>query len=71
MNTHTHTPPAKPGFCSGGRIFGKPKNGSLLSTRINDRDDSKSPSYCALLGTIATRNNDVKLVPVWIYWHYY
>ena len=52
---HEHTPLAKPGFCSGGRIFCKPNTGALLST-------SKSPNYCALLGTRANSDNDSKRI---------
>ena len=55
---HEHTPLAKPGFCSGGRISCKPNNGALLSTSINKNDDNKSPNHCALLGTRTHSNND-------------
>ena len=55
---HEHTPLAKPGFCSGGRISCKPKTGALLSTIINNNDNGKSPNYCALLGTSTSGNND-------------
>ena len=55
---HEHAPLAKPGFCSGGRISRKPSNGALLSTSINKKYDSKSPNYCALLGTRTNINND-------------
>ena len=57
---HAHTPLAKPGFCSGGRISCKPNNGALLSTSINKNDDSPSPNYCALLGTRTSSSNDGK-----------
>ena len=57
---HERTPLAKPGFCSGGRISCKPNHGALLSNSINKNDDSKSPDYCALLGTRTTSNNGSK-----------
>ena len=57
---HEHTPLAKPGFCSGGRISCKPDTGALLSTCINKNDDSKSRNYCALLGTRTNSDNDSK-----------
>ena len=49
---HEHTPQAKPGCCSGGRISCKQNNNALLSTNIKKNDDSKSLNYCALLGSI-------------------
>ena len=55
-----NTPLAKAGFCSGGRISCKPKNGALLSANINKHDDGKSPIYCALLGSRTKSNNDSK-----------
>ena len=57
---HEHTPLAKPGFCSGGRISCKPNTGALLSTSINKNDDSKGPNYCALRGTRTDSDNDSK-----------
>ena len=55
---HEHTPLAKPGFRSDGRIFSKPTHGALLSTSISHNDDSNSRNYCALLGTSTNSNND-------------
>ena len=49
---------AKPGFCSGGRISCKPKNGALLSTSTHKNDDSKSPIIVHCLAPV--RNNDNK-----------
>ena len=57
---HEHTPLAKPGFCSGGRISCKPNNGALLSTSISKNDDGKSPHYCALIGIRSDSNNESK-----------
>ena len=57
-----HTPLANPGFCTGGRISCKPNNGALPSTSITKHDDSKSPNYCALLGTRTQSNNDSKRI---------
>ena len=59
---HEHTPLAKPGFCSGGRISCEPNTGALLSTGINKTDDSKSPNYCALLGNRTNSDNDGKRI---------
>ena len=59
---HEHTPLAKPGFCSGGRISCKLNTGALLSTCINKNDDGKSPNYCALLGTRTNSDNDSKRI---------
>ena len=53
---------AKPGFCSGGRISCKPKNGALLSTSLSRHDDSKRTNSCALLGTRTNSNNDSKSI---------
>ena len=57
-----------PGFCSGGRISCKPKNGALLSTSTHKNDDSKSliVVHCLVPVLIATMMTKV-LVPVWIY----
>ena len=49
-------------ICSGGRISCKPNNGALLSASISKTDDSKSPNYCALLGTRTNSNNDSKRI---------
>ena len=57
---HEHTPLAKPGFCSGGKISCKPNTGELLSSRINKNDDSKTPNYCALFGTCTNSGHDCK-----------
>ena len=59
---------AKPGFCSGGRISCKPRNGAVLSTSTHKNDDSKSLIivHCLVPVLIATMIIKV-LVPVWIY----
>ena len=62
---------AKPGFCSGGRIFCKPNNGALLSTSINRNHDSKVLIIVHCLVPVLVATMIVKvLVPVWIYYHY-
>ena len=53
---------AKPDFCSGGRISCKPNDDPLLSTSVNNNDDSKRPNHCALLGTRTSSNNDSKSI---------
>ena len=59
---------AKPGFCNGGRISGKPKNGALLSTSINKKDDSKILIVLHCLVPVLTATMIIKvLVPEWIY----
>ena len=41
----------------------KQNYGALLSTSITKNDDSKSPNYCALLGTRTnSSNNDSKSI---------
>ena len=59
---------ATPGFCSGGRISCKPKNGALLSTSTHKNDDGRSLIivHCLVPVLIATMIIKV-LVPVWIY----
>ena len=58
---------AKPGFCSGGRISCKPKNGALLSTSTHKDDDSKSLVIVHCLVPVLTATMITKvLVPVWI-----
>ena len=59
---------AKPGFCSGGRISCKPKNGALLGTSTPKNDDSKSLIIVHCLVSVLTATMITKvLVPVWIY----
>ena len=59
---HEHTPQAKPGFCSGGRISCKPNTGALRNTSIYKNDDSTRPNYCSLLGTRTNSDNDSKRI---------
>ena len=59
---------AKPGFCSGGRISWKPKNGALLSTSTHKNDDGKSLMIVHCLVPVLMATMIIKvLVPVWIY----
>ena len=55
---------AKPGFCSGGRISCKPKNGALLSTSAHQNDTRRRLSivHCLVPVPIATMITKV-LVP--------
>ena len=64
---HEHTPLAKPGFCSGGRISCKPNTGALLSTSMNKMMIVKVLIivHCLVPVLIATLIVNV-LVPVWI-----
>ena len=59
---------AQPGFCSGGRISGRPKNGAPLSTSTHKNDDGKSLVIVHCLVPVLTATMITKvLLPVWIH----